>query len=244
MNMNMDKIVAIHQPNFFPWLGYFNKISRADVFIILDNVQFPKTGGTWINRVQMMINGAPAWVTVPIRRAYHGTRLICDMEINNDIPWQGKFLKTIKSSYGRALHFNAVYPVLENLIGQHTDSLADFNIAVIKGLMEKLGFSVSKLLLGSSLAVDGSATQLLVNMTRMAGGATYLAGGGAGSYQDDGMFSRQGIELVYQNFRHPCYPQFNAQNFIPGLSVIDALMNCGFDETSRLIANADNPERQ
>ena len=236
--------VAIHQPNFFPWLGYFNKIARADVFIILDNVQFPKTGGTWINRVQISVNGAPAWVTVPINRAYHGTRLICDMKINNSIPWRMKFLKTIQSTYGRAPYFSALYPLIANLVDQQTDSIAEFNIAVIKKLLDKLGLETAKLLLGSKMTVEGSATQLLINMTRMAGGTTYLAGGGAGGYQDDAMFSHEGIQLVYQNYQHPRYPQFNVQDFSPGLSIIDALMNCGISGTSRLLGFGEKDELQ
>jgi hypothetical protein len=239
----MGKIVAIHQPNFFPWLGYFNKMARADVFIVLDNVQFPKTGGTWINRVQLAVHGGAAWITVPVKRAYHGTRLICEMEMNNGIPWRMKFLKTIQSNYGRAPFFSSVYPVIASLVDQASDSLSEFNISAIRVLVEKLGLETAKLVLGSSMAVNGSATQLLINMTRFAGGTAYLAGGGAGDYQDDGLFARQGVDLIYQNFKHPRYPQFNTSNFIPGLSILDALMNCGFAKTKLLITRAEDPER-
>src|ERR1041385_6733376 len=69
------KLVAIHQPNFFPWLGYFNKIARADIFIVLDNVQFSKTGGTWSNRVRLLLEGWPMWATLPVERSFHGVRL-------------------------------------------------------------------------------------------------------------------------------------------------------------------------
>jgi hypothetical protein len=239
----MNKIVAIHQPNFLPWLGYFDKIARADIFILLDNVQFPKTGGTWINRVQMAVHDAPAWVTVPIKRAYHGTRLIREMEINNDIPWQVKLLKTIQINYGRAPYFSVVYPFVADLIEQQYGLLSEFNICSIKRVMEKLGFETSKLVLGSDLAVDGSATQLLINLTKSVGSNAYLAGGGAGGYQEDRLFADQGVKLVSQNFQHPSYPQFNTQKFVPGLSIVDVLMNCGFDVTRTLIISTNGIER-
>ncbi|WKZ43897.1 MAG: WbqC family protein [Anaerolineales bacterium] len=239
----MGKIVAIHQPNFFPWLGYFNKIARADVFILLDNVQFPKTGGTWINRVQLAVHGEPTWVTVPIKRAYHGTRLICEIEINDGIPWRTKFLKTLQSNYGRAPFFSDVYPVIASLVEQASESLSEFNISAIKALMEKFGLETAKLVTGSSLAGEGNATQLLINMTKKAGGTAYLAGGGAAGYQEDGLFASEGVDLIYQNFRHPRYPQFNMSDFIPGLSILDALMNCGFSKTGLLIGRVADPER-
>ena len=79
--MPVKKVVAIHQPNFFPWLGFFNKVACSDVFILMDNVQFPKKGGSWSNRVQLAINGQAAWVTMPVVRSFHGTRIIKDMQI-------------------------------------------------------------------------------------------------------------------------------------------------------------------
>jgi len=66
------RVVAIHQPNFLPWLGYFDKLARADTFVLLDSVQFPKRNGTWMNRVKLLVGGEPGWITVPIVRAYHG----------------------------------------------------------------------------------------------------------------------------------------------------------------------------
>lgn len=242
--MSSKKIVAIHQPNFFPWLGYFNKLARADVFILMDNVQFPKTGGTWINRVQILVNGKPSWITLPIVRAYHGTRLIYEMKIDNSIPWRAKFLKTIQSNYGRAPYFSSTYQMIATWVDLQTDSLSEFNVTVIKDLVQKLGLDVSKLLFGSSLTAEGNATQLLINMTKAIGGSAYLFGGGARGYQDDELFFREGVDLVDQNFEHPPYPQFNMQNFVPGLSIIDALMNCGIQGTCTLLGIGEEVEHQ
>ena len=229
------KMVAIHQPNFFPWLGYFNKIAWADLFIVLDNVQFPKKGGTYSNRVQLVVNGQAAWVTMPVVRAYHGLRRINEMQINNATPWRAKSLKTIRMNYSRALFFEVVFPFLTELVNNLTDNLVEYNLFAISSLAASLGIETSKLILSSALTVEGHATDLLISIVKVVGGTTYLCGGGAPRYQQDERFVEAGIELVYQNFEHPVYPQSNTQEFIPGLSIIDALMNCGFEGTKALV---------
>ena len=88
----MTGLVAIHQPNFLPWLGYFDKLARADVFVLLDDAQFPKKGGTWVNRARLLVSGRPDWVTVPVDRSYHGTRTIIEMQIDDARPWRRKLI--------------------------------------------------------------------------------------------------------------------------------------------------------
>lgn len=230
-----SRVVAIHQPTFLPWLGYFDKIARSDAFILMDDAQFPKKGGTWSNRVWMLVNKQAAWVTMPIVRAYHGTRLICEMKINNRTSWRAKVLKTIQMNYARVPFFEEVFPFLTELVNNPTDSLADYNIAAIQALVSALGLDLSKLIPGSTLDVEGEATDLLIVMTEVVGGTAYLCGGGAAGYQEDEKFAKAGIELIYQNFKHPVYPQMNASEFIPGLSIIDVLMNLGFEATNALL---------
>ena len=94
--MSGNKVVAIHQPTFFPWLGYFNKIARCDQFVVLDSVQFPKKGGTWSNRVKLLLNGQAGWVTMPVERNYHGVRSYAEMCIDNGTPWRDKLVQTIR----------------------------------------------------------------------------------------------------------------------------------------------------
>jgi hypothetical protein len=236
--MSDGKVVAIHQPNFFPWLGYFNKIARADVFIVLDNVQFPKKGGTWMNRVRIVVNGRPAWLTMPIVRAYHGVRSVREIQINNELPWRLRALNAIRGSYGGAPHFRTVFGVLPAVLANPTDSLTEFNLAAIRTLAEALGLNLAKLVLGSSLGVQGASTDLLVTMTKAVGGTAYLCGGGADGYQDDAKFPQAGLALLYQQFQSPEYPQSTTEAFTPGLSIIDALMNCGFARTRALVESS------
>jgi hypothetical protein len=234
MNINR-KIVAIHQPNFFPWLGYFDKIARADIFVILDNVQFPKKGGTWSNRVQMVVNGKASWVTMPIIRSFHGNRNINETQIDNAIPWRENLLKTIQNNYARAPFFKQVVPLFTDLVNNPTDSLAEYNKAAVGVLARSVNLDTSKLVVGSTLKTEGAATDLLISLIRAVGGTAYLAGGGAGGYQEDDKFATAGIELIYQNFVHPVYTQFNTAEFVPGLSIIDAIMNVGFDGVKNIL---------
>ena len=238
--MTKPKIVAIHQPNIFPWLGYFDKLARVDVFIFLDAAQFPKTGGVWTNRCKLLIHGQAAWVTLPIVRAYHGVRQINEMEINESTPWRDKLLKTIQMNYAHAPFSTQTFPFIKELINDASKKLVEFNLNAINALVEVLGLSGKELVLQSSLTVDSKATDLLIGLTRAVGGAAYLCGGGAEGYQEDNKFSAAGIELIYQNYHHPAYPQKGVAEFVPGLSVIDVLMNCGFDGTKHLIMDGND----
>ena len=231
--------MAIHQPNFLPWLGYFDKIRRSDVFVMMDNAQFSKTGGTWTNRVQMMVNMEPAWVTVPIVRAYHGLRTIREMRINDSQPWRAKLLRTIELNYGRAPHFTEVAPLVRELIEQPTTDLAEYNLTAIRTICGELQLT-TPIVVGSSLATVGRSTDMLIAMVKAVEGTAYLAGGGASGYQDDEKFKQHAVELVYQDFQHPRYRHFNADGFTPGLSIVDALMNCGFDGVRSLLGTTSS----
>ena len=232
------KLVAIHQPNFFPWLGYFNKIARADVFVVLDNVQFSKTGGTWSNRVRVLLEGRPVWVTLPVERSFHGVRLVRETRIA-DRPWRDRILRTFRGAYRRAPFFEEVFPLLEELLETSTNMVAEFNLTAVRALTNRLGLDSGKLIVGSTLGLEGTGTDLLVNAVRAVDGSAYLCGGGAQGYQDDETFAAAGIRLVQQMFHHPVYPQLVASEFVPGLSIIDGLMNCGFLATRRLVVGAD-----
>lgn len=228
------RAVAIHQPNFLPWLGYFDKLARCQAFVLLDSVQFPKKSGTWMNRVKVLVSGQPAWITVPIVRAYHGRRRVDEMEIDESRPWRRKLLATIEQNYGRAPHFDETMPLVTDIIMQESSMLAEFNEAGIRRLGTALGLDVTKFVRASSLDVTGAATDLLIDISQKLGADTYLAGGGAAGYQQDEKFAAAGVELRYQAFEHPTYPQL-AEQPQHGLSIVDALMQCGGAGTGRLL---------
>lgn len=230
-------IAAIHQPNFFPWLGYFRKIARADCFIFLDSVQFPRTGkGTWTNRVRMLIAGEARWVTCPIQRS-SSLAPISDIRMDDAQPWRDKVLRSIAMNYRRTAHFGQVLPMVEGLMAQKTDSLAAFNMTTVTTIATALGierrFECSSKLMDGTAGEAGSA--LLAGLCQAVGADTYLAGDGAGGYERPEEYALRGITLMRNQFVCRPYPQVGATEFVPGLTVLDALFNLGVDGTRRLI---------
>lgn len=235
MSSNNRKVVAIHQPNFFPWLGFFDKIARSDVFVLLDNVQFPKKGGAWTNRVQILMNGQPSWLTVPVDRSFHGTKLINEMIINNKTDWRNKTIKSLQQNYIKSSYFKEIMPLMESLINYSTENLAEYNIKAIRTLIEVMGLSTGHFVLASMLNVAGNSNELLISITGKVGGDTYMCGGGAGGYQEEEKFIAAGLNLLNQNFKHPQYKQIGSKDFTPGLSIVDALFNVGSEAVARML---------
>lgn len=223
------KLVAIHQPNFFPWLGYFDKMARCDVFVFLDHVQFPKTGGTWSNRVMMRVGGEARWVTAPIKRAFGGVANVNEIEWADEKPWREKLVKTLAANYGRAPYFRETMGLIAPLVLQPESNLSRFNMHVVLAIADCLGVRHDHCVPSSQLQTMGTASDLLIDITQKVGGDSYICGGGAGGYQDDASFAASSVKLIYQNFVHPVYEQTGGSEFLPGLSIIDALMNAGAD---------------
>lgn len=236
--MGESRVVAIHQPNFFPWLGFFDKLRRADVFVMLDDVQLAlgRGGkGNWANRVRVLVNKAPAWVTAPVRRTGRGPQAIRAVELADEQPWRSKLLKTLRASYGRADAFDEVMPCVTELIEFPAASLCDFNLHAIECFCARLGINGPRIVRQRDLSSEGQGTDLLVKLIQELGGTTYLCGDGADGYLEPDLFARAGVGLAFQNFQHPRYPQRGVAEFVPGLSIIDALMHLGFAQVRALI---------
>lgn len=227
-------LVAVHQPNFLPWPGWFDKAARADVMVLLDDAQFPKKGGTWINRVQILVQGTATWLTVPVDRTYHGVRKISEMRIDERTPWRRKMEATLRSAYGRASHFDETWPLLRELLDQPTGQLAAFNEHALRRLATVLGVEAQRFVLASSLGIETTATQRLIDIVRAVDGSAYLVGGGAGGYQDDAAFARAEIDVVAQDFALAAYRQ-GTETFVGGLSIVDALVHCGAEGVAALL---------
>jgi hypothetical protein len=228
-------LAAIHQPNFFPWLGYFDKIFRCDRFIILDNVQFPKRNGGWTNRVSLVVHGNPHWATAPVVRAYHGLRGINEMQIDDRKPWRKKLVNMFRMNYGKAPHFREALEALNECFAVSSSNLAEFNIGVSRILLDRIGVGSNKLVLASDLNAEGASTDLLISLLKEIGASAYLCGGGASEYQEDSKFEMAKIGLVYQSYSPTEYPQCNSSRFLPGQSILDAVANVGFSGTRSLL---------
>lgn len=238
----MPKTVAIHQPNFFPWLGYFDKIARADVFVVMDDVQFPKTGGgTWCNRVKLLVGGIPNWVTAAVDRSFSGTRRINEVMFADEPRWREKVGKTLAASYSKHPFYAETMDVVAPLLASQEPNVALYNTAAISAVATAMGFDTSKMVLASTLSVSGSSNELLCALTRAAGGDTYFYGGGATGYQDEAVFAQEGVALQAQNFVHPTYGQHRRDEFAAGLSVIDAAMNLGWAGVATMLQKREMP---
>lgn len=216
-------ICAIHQPNFFPWLGYFDKIRRADIFVFLDAVDYAKSGsgmGCWSNRVRVDLQGRPGWFGCPVRRQ-PGPQPIREVRIDDTKPWRRKLLRTLEVNYGGAPGLAGTMDLLRPLFAHPTDNLAAFNEQAIRGIAEALGLHC-RFVRQSDLPVAGKATGLLIEIVRAVGADAYLGGDGASGYQQDAIFAEHGIELLRQGFVPR--PYRDPERFLPGLSVIDYLM--------------------
>lgn len=223
-------IVAIHQPNYLPFDGYFHKIVDCDLFVFLDSVQYAKN--SLINRNKIKTVGGWCWLTVPVQRKNLLDAEICEVEICNAVDWGERHWRSLKQNYGRAKHFDEYGGFFREALGRKWIYLAELNKYMIKGICSFLGME-PKFVDSSSLNASGEKTELLVNICREVGADTYLSGRGAKGYQVEERFKEAGITLKYHDFKHPEYRQLYG-DFVPNLSIVDMLFNEG-----RLICNAE-----
>ena len=225
-------LVAIHQPNYAPWLGYFHKMAHADLFVFLDDAQFSK--GSYTNRVQILTNGAVRWLTIPVQQGL-GTPINQVAIARGD--WKRAHLDTLRASYRNAAHVREVWPDIETLYADlPPDGLAQANATLIARLAENLRIATpTRLASRLDIGVAAGDDRLVAIVSALARGGTYLSGKGGGNYQDPAKFERAGLALAYTQFSHPQYEQ-GAPTFVPGLSVLDAVFNLGWERTAELVA--------
>ena len=227
-------IVAGHQPNYLPWLGFFDKINRSDLFIIEDNVQYEQQGFT--NRNKIMTQTGVRWLTVPVEHV-DKPLLISDVKISNkgEPQWGNRHWLTLKHSYCKAPYWNSYSQFFEDTYSREWTKLIDLNMHLIKGIMKFLDIDKS-LVMASSLNAKGKKNDLIIAQCKAVGASVQLSGNGCKEYIDDKLFEQEGIRLVFQQFQHPSYHQMNTE-FIPNLSVVDYLFCTGAKEPFTLIRN-------
>jgi len=227
-------VVAIHQPTYLPWLGLFHKIRNCDVFVLLDDVQFPKQGGNWINRCKINAGGTARWMTIPVLRP-SGLQMIADV-IAADSEWPEAHINLIDLHYRAAPEYSEQRGFVKRIIGAPAASLLEFNVGALTELLEFLKpGETGKIVRSSALDATSSGTSRLVELVRRVGGSAYLSGDGSDGYLDPMEFEQNGVELSFQGFREAPRPQLGTDEFIPGLSILDALMMVGADGVNALL---------
>jgi hypothetical protein len=225
-------LVAIHQPNFLPWLGWFDKLARADILILLDTAAHQHTGSNYTNRVKILVQGEPRWITVPVARGEAERSSIDRLRVAENGVWRRKLRATFEQSYAKAPFFDDAMAIVDSVLGAQTDLLCELNLIALGAIASALGLGCRRMLRASEIAAEGTGTDRLVALVRAVGGDSYLTGHGADGYQDDQKFAAAGIAVEYQRYALPHYRQLRSGAFVPGLSAIDALMNLGGEAAS------------
>jgi hypothetical protein len=215
--------VVVLQPSYLPWLGFFDQMRRADVFVYYDDVQFDKHG--WRNRNRIKSAAGPQWLTVPVRHHGLDKPRILDVEIDNRAPWARKHIGGIRQCYAKAPYVGRYLPELEELLQRPWERLVDLDLAVAEQMCTWLGLQ-RRTVRSSELGIGGERSERLLKICQHFQASRYVSGNAAQAYLDVELFARHGIAVEWQNFEHPVYPQQHGE-FVGYLSAIDLLLNCG-----------------
>lgn len=226
--------VAIHQPQYLPWLGYLAKWAAADVFVFLDTVQYEKNG--WQNRNRIRTADGAHWLTVPVH-AHLGTP-IAEVAIDTTQPWRARHLRAIEHAYARTAHLASHHGSLRALLDLDWRLLARLAVASAEWLAKAVGITTPARLASTLAADGGDATGRLVAICKAVGADTYLAGGHGARYMDGARFREAGISVLYQHYEHPVYTQQHGE-FVPFLSGVDLLLTHG-DESLSILRRGDS----
>ncbi len=226
----MTQLAAIHQPCFFPWLGYFDRMIAADLFVILDHVQFERRN--YQNRTLIRLEDEARWLTVPVVQLSQKEKII-DKRVDNPADlsgtrwWGPNSFNTLKYAYRKAPHFDTYASALREIFEARWDKLLDLNMATLAFMRGHLEID-TPMVASSTLDVTGQRSGLLLDICRNVGASAFLGGmGGSREYLDHEAFAAANMGVQWQEFQHPVYPQAGVAPFIKGLSALDLLFNCG-----------------
>lgn len=225
-------VCGIHQLHYLPWLRYFDKIARSDVFVVLDNIQFNKNG--WQNRNKIKAAAGALLLTAPVHAPLGCT--LDEVGIDDTQPWRKKHFQAIRQNYRKAPFFGEHEAFVEQVYAAEWSTLNALNRHMLDYFVRALGID-TRIAYASELNVPGAATERLINLIRGAGADTYYSGAYAlDQYLDADRLAAEGIALQLQEWRAPVYPQFHGA-FVPDLSILDLLMHCGPDSLAVLLGD-------
>lgn len=233
------KTIAVLQPSYLPWIGYFDQIIRSDIFVYLDDVLYTKND--WRNRNRIKTANGPIWLTLPVdtKKRITDNLLIKDVKII-DKTTLSKHLQSIQLNYKKAPYFDEFYPLLEKLFKKNWDFLTDLNIAFVDLVTDYLSIKGKKFYRSSQLILEPyeTSTERLINICKHFNITDYLTGDAAKSYLDEKLFENNEIKVIYQHYQHPRYHQLWG-DFMPYLSIVDLLFNEG-KNSAIVISNKKN----
>jgi hypothetical protein len=222
-------ILSAHQPAYLPWPGYFDKINKADAFVILDDVPLSQNDKeNYVNRVQVRVGDRAQWLTIPLHAHGHLTSTIRQIEIDNSRDWRRKHKETIRHNYSRAPYWKEMSERIGDAI-----TFISYAISEVWEGINVLPID-TEVYLQSDLHVGGEKQELIVNLCKHFYADAFLFGCNGRNYVDEEYFKSQGIMPLYQEYQYPLYKQWGGI-FVPGLSIIDMLFNLGLEGTREMI---------
>ncbi|MEN3297868.1 MAG: hypothetical protein V7642_7121 [Burkholderiales bacterium] len=229
--------VAVHQPNYLPWLGFFHKIQGVDIFVLLDTVQFERRGYTHRVRIADQ-DGHLLWLTQHICKRPMEEYWIKDVKFS-DAYWIEKHLKTFNAVYRRAPYFEETFDLIDSAFRSDISRLSVFNGGLIRILCTALKIP-TEIIYASEIDMPPvlSPSERIARITERLGGTHYVSGAGAKAYNDQAVFEKYGVELTYNRFVASTYPQRHSE-FCGGLSIVDACFNLGFNGVASLLRTSD-----
>lgn len=215
--------VGIHQPDYIPWLGLFYKMYLSDVFIHLDDAQYSNEGAHNFN----VIKTAQGELRLKFPVEQHMGQLINEVRPKYELKWREKHLRTMEMNYAKAKYFKEVFPELKDVYMVDHPNVAALNIAINEYIAGKFGIK-TKFLLSSSFNLHTRREERVIDLTVAAGGTCYISGNGARVYQEESHFKDRGVQLRYLDYKPITYPQL-WKDFLPCMSALDYIFNCGYD---------------
>ncbi|OGR03656.1 MAG: hypothetical protein A2284_12210 [Deltaproteobacteria bacterium RIFOXYA12_FULL_61_11] len=229
------RVAAIHQPQYLPWLGYFDKLLAADVFVYLDDVQYVKN--EWKNRNKIKITTGTTWLTVPVN--YRFGQTIREVTIA-DPDFGRRHCQALKTYYGRCPSFDEVYPAVEEVVRRPHPLLAELCIELTEVLLGFLGPAPPRLRSSTIEKREGPTTRL-IDLCLAVQATHYLSGPAGRDYLDLDRFTEAGLAVLFHEYEHPVYPQ-RWDAFVSHLAVIDLLLNVGAERSREvLLSGRRNP---
>jgi hypothetical protein len=217
-------VVSTSRPYFAPFPGFFSRVYHSDVFVNLDNVQFPRAT-TWTTRNRIKNDQGTLWMSIPVWKKGLGLQKLNDVRICHDSYLQAKHLKSLKQAYAHAPYFSEHLAFLNYIFSAAVERLIDFNMAIFRHLMVHMGVDTEIRCL-SELNISAKGEGLLLEICRYFEASSYLAPGAAKNYLDPRLFETGGVDLVFHKPKPSTYPQLWG-DFLPDLSAFDLVFNCG-----------------
>ncbi len=216
--------VVISQSMYFPWVGFLEQLSLADIFIVLDDVQFSK--GSFTNRVQIKTSNGTRWLTVPLSGVHLGQK-IDEVKIDNQRDWHTNHVLQLAQAYSGAPFLKEMLTLVENVFSQPVKSLSELSHKSSMVLAEYFGLSnQTHKFFSNEMTISGGGSQRVLDIVKTVKGKTYITGHGARRYLDHEAFEVSGIDVSYMKYQLQPYPQLHGE-FTPFVSALDLVANCG-----------------